>query len=223
MPQLPLEGLSNICPSRYHCEPTPNHSVMGALVCKPSSGPNRSRLGRQLSWCVVLGLPESVGEHLLTFHSGWTDVCEPHWHVPGCWYNHKAEQQNAPVYPCSCLWLKGLAYQPVHRMLQWYQWPHHRLSKFPMPFSSPCHQSLILCHTQWKHGRMATLGTCSSQCHSHLMRCQEPEVFPCVKCNPELINIQTSSCCHSQYNNTCVYCADWHLGLTLLHSITNME
>ena len=62
-----------------------------------------------------------------------------------------------------------------------------------------------------------------SQCHSHLVSGQESEVLSCVKGNPELINVQTSRCCHCKNYDISVYCADRHFAVSLPHSVFNMD
>ncbi len=42
MPQLPLGGLSSICPSPYRCNPNPSHSALVALVWTSRSSTNSS-------------------------------------------------------------------------------------------------------------------------------------------------------------------------------------
>ena len=155
--------------------PKPNLTT-AALVCKSSSGPNRSRLGRQLSWCVFWGLLELVGWPLFICHCGWRDAYKPHWHVPGCWFDRRARQRNAPVDPCSHLQLKWSAWQPMCRKL----WrPHHKLSMF-LTLLSPTPNEAWHGVTpsggveEWQPSALAR-----SQCHSHLVSCQVPEVLSC--------------------------------------------
>jgi len=200
MPQLPPWGLSNIFPNHYHCEPNPIHLAMGALVCKSSSGPNRSRLGRQLSWCVVWGLLELVG---------WDGL-----------YLSAIVGEEMLASLVDMFLAAGSIVEQDNKMLQWihvviYTWNGRHGSQCEescgdlitsFPYFSRCFLPPPI--EAW-HGVTPSGGIeewqpsalVRSQCHSHLVSCQVPEVLSCGKRNPEFIDVQTSSC------------ADGHLGV----------
>ena len=203
-------------PDHYHCESNLIHLTIIVLVFKSSSGPNRSRLGRQLSWCVVWGLLELVGWSLLICHSGWRDACEPRWRVPGCWFD-RIEQDNKTLQRIHVViysWNRRRGSQCPESCGD-HQWPQHRFSMFPMLFSPP--------PTEAWHGVTPSEGVeewqlsalVRSKGPSYLVSCQVVEVLYRRKSNTEFIDVQTSSCCHCKDHNICVHCAGGHLGETL--------
>jgi len=91
--------------------------------------------------------------------------------------------------------------------------PHHKLSMFltllsPTPIEARHGVTPSGGVEEWQPSALVR-----SQCHSHLVSCQVPEVLSCGKSDPEFIDVQTSSCCHCKDHNICVLCADGHLGV----------